>query len=1015
MKLLVALIVVLLSILAGSNASTLRSKSPTLYNEEVKKAIESDAWETVDTSKKNTELLGVTKAKVAAKPMEVVLPDKTDVREVDYEPIKRQLQANLNILQSLAKYVNVLVDGSKYKPAPDSKTVDDSNMKQYYKLAKKSENMLFKCNKALKDIDHTRAFDNHNTFISKWVPTNIPVAITNEEKNSAKQSIFKRSTIKQLDGDASRSAKVALVKIHYEANMNKGEKVQLAYDMCVASGRNVDKRAENVVASNPDNFSALKALEETRKLFHLVKKHHDNIPDLINDLKKEIKRENKQLAARTKQWKEHAKVNDKEAHEQYLDRVEMDDDMEQLAQRKAFNLVKATQRLNRLHVERGRPCSGSRCETLRRVVGALRRAKKSLSDADVCDAAKDCDACSKLSFCGWCDTEKTCLEGNVVRPRFGPSCSGGWFHQDSPNTCAAKSGAAPATPVKYPDPSIFFDPECANFNGSPGDCARAKLRLIAIEHMCLAKGGTAKECEKEKELEAAKISIEQVQKATQKAETLKALKDQQLAEKKMENAKLKKCREINSKHLTSHPRFAECNQLIATSLLELSEFSSTGAQGTIAGTATGAASAATKAATGAAAKAASGATGAKADDDVVTEDMKASEEEQAKKDAEKEKLEKEENAKLNGNDDALIKAEEEKAKKLEDLGVTGATGAARRSSTGTTGATGATGGSLASKATGPSSVTGASIGKAATAMEHPDSLGTEKKAVGPDDEEEEILKKKNIATVIGDGVGPNGKAAQTATISVEMKMSGVSKKEFEDNAPAFTASVAVAWGGDKNLASMVQVLDLKQGLGVDNGVAAPAAIADEFLEIGSTSTGPAGDNGAKTPSLDDPMGDDTVVTNPNTRAAISFKILFQLVGANARKKALEIANRAGGEKGASTLASQLPDSLSKATLKVTSRPKVTVGNTQSTKARNVVSLDEATRKAQEKLALHTAKALEGAMWSHYRPHSAPGVQQVYRKRNTECGTDKACLKRLDDQLSAMKRMDSDAVDGDQIE
>jgi hypothetical protein len=300
-------------------------------------------------------------------------------------------------------------------------------------------------------------------------------------------------------------------------------------------------------------------------------------------------------------------------------------------------------------------------------------------------------------------------------------------------------------------------------------------------------------------------------------------------------------------------------------------------------------------------------------------------------------------------------------------------------------------------------------------MEHPDSLGTEKKAVGPDDEEEEILKKKNIATIIGDGVGPNGKAALTATISVEMKMSGVSKKEFEDNSPAFTASVAVAWGGDKNLASMVQILDLKQGLGVDNGVAAPAAIADEFMEIGSTSTGPAGDDAAKAPGLDDPMGDDTVVTTPNSRAAISFKILFQLVGANARKKALEIANRAGGEKGASTLASQLPDSLSKATLKVTSRPKVTVGNTQSTKARNINILDKATRKAQEALALHTAKALEGAMWSHYRPHSAQGVQQIYRKRNTECGSDIACLKRLDDQLSAMKRMDSDAVDSDQIE
>ena len=120
------------------------------------------------------------------------------------------------------------------------------------------------------------------------------------------------------------------------------------------------------------------------KLFKVIKKHHDTIPDLMKDLKEEIKEETKELKERTKEWSKHMKTNNAEAHEQYLDRVEMDDDMEQLAKRKAFNLVKITQRLNRLHVERGRPCSGTRCETLRRVVGALRRAKKSLSDADVC-------------------------------------------------------------------------------------------------------------------------------------------------------------------------------------------------------------------------------------------------------------------------------------------------------------------------------------------------------------------------------------------------------------------------------------------------------------------------------------------------------------------------------------------------------------------------------------------------------------------------------------------------------
>ena len=63
-------------------------------------------------------------------------------------------------------------------------------------------------------------------------------------------------------------------------------------------------------------------------------------------------------------------------------------------------------------------------------------------------------------------------------------------------------------------------------------------------------------------------------------------------------------------------------------------------------------------------------------------------------------------------------------------------------------------------------------------MEHPDQLGTEEKKVDPDDEEEEKLKKK-IATIIGDGMGPDGSASLTATISVEMKMSGVNKKNLK--------------------------------------------------------------------------------------------------------------------------------------------------------------------------------------------------------------------------------------------
>ena len=116
-------------------------------------------------------------------------------------------------------------------------------MKQYYKLAKLSEQMLFKCNKVLKEIDHTRTFDNHNAFLAKWVvdeSSNKVVVITEEEKNSAKQVILKRSTVKELQGVKVDSAKSAMMKVHYEADMHRGNLVQLAYDMCVAGGHKVD-------------------------------------------------------------------------------------------------------------------------------------------------------------------------------------------------------------------------------------------------------------------------------------------------------------------------------------------------------------------------------------------------------------------------------------------------------------------------------------------------------------------------------------------------------------------------------------------------------------------------------------------------------------------------------------------------------------------------------------------------------------------------------------------------------
>ena len=70
----------------------------------------------------------------------------------------------------------------------------------------------------------------------------------------------------------------------------------------------------------------------------------------------------------------------------------------------------------------------------------MRVKKLTLSDADICDqySHTNCTSCVALTFCGWCATERTCLEGNAEAPRFGESCSLSWYHEgtiESKNIC----------------------------------------------------------------------------------------------------------------------------------------------------------------------------------------------------------------------------------------------------------------------------------------------------------------------------------------------------------------------------------------------------------------------------------------------------------------------------------------------------------------------------------------------------------------------------------------------------
>ena len=140
------------------------------------------------------------------------------------------------------------------------------------------------------------------------------------------------------------------------------------------------------------------------------------------------------------------------------------------------------------------------CAAITKANHALRVKKLTLSDADICDqySHTNCTSCTALTFCGWCATERTCLEGNAEAPRFGESCSLSWYHEgtiESKNTCpdltailhknieestlpheihSVQQGIL-IDPIQYEDLNSLFDPACKHFAGSRkfnlfGDC-----------------------------------------------------------------------------------------------------------------------------------------------------------------------------------------------------------------------------------------------------------------------------------------------------------------------------------------------------------------------------------------------------------------------------------------------------------------------------------------------------------------------------------------------------------------
>ena len=206
-----------------------------------------------------------------------------------------------------------------------------------------------------------------------------------------------------------------------------------------------------------------------------------------------------------------------------------------LAAQKRGDLANMTARLATLHGERkSGDCEGSpggKCDQLVRAAAALRRAKATMSDADICDAQSrtSCSRCTRLPFCGWCAAERACLEGDGTSPRFGPKCAASWYHGLHPDPDRARCPAPPSEGERAPPPAIavpdlksIFDPECARFLGAPGDCERAKLRMQAEETKCLAEGGTPSRCEEVRKATAETIAREQMKKQWDKRRSLDA-------------------------------------------------------------------------------------------------------------------------------------------------------------------------------------------------------------------------------------------------------------------------------------------------------------------------------------------------------------------------------------------------------------------------------------------------------------------------------------------------------------
>ena len=267
--------------------------------------------------------LSETKAKVSPGTDNLRHGDRKEKTAVDCSDLQGLLSQGLKAMQPLAKYVGMSVTGTTYRPANGgAEIVPSKKVPEFYKLASSTDRQLRKCSRALESVDKHRK----NDWLTQWVGGTLSI----NEFNRAKSTVEGRgASFAPPKFDADQSAQSVIASVRDESKKLECIRLQVALDVCVSEGAKLSPWA----SSRSVSPSALRGLKMLKAMF-VPEKTRDKIKTLLGDLKLDVDMEEKQLRERTGELEHHKEVNAREQHEQYLDRLELDDDLDLLSKRK---------------------------------------------------------------------------------------------------------------------------------------------------------------------------------------------------------------------------------------------------------------------------------------------------------------------------------------------------------------------------------------------------------------------------------------------------------------------------------------------------------------------------------------------------------------------------------------------------------------------------------------------------------------------------------------------------------